>query len=165
MRASRRTQSAGVGHLQQDIRGGGDHFPNRDAKRVHRRRRRIAGSLVASCVAFGVVGASAASLGGVTTASLGADSGAVASCDTDGVTLAYTNSYDSSTGVYRTTSVSITNINTACNTKTISITLKDVSGNSLGAGSSTVAAGAATIALSPSASAASVTGAAVVING
>lgn len=137
----------------------------RDAQRMRRRRRRIAGSLAAGCIVFGVVGASAASLGGVTGATLGADTGTVSSCDTDGVTLAYTNSYDAATGIYRTTSVSVTNINTACNTRTISVTLKDVSGNSLGAGSSTVAAGAATVALSPSASASAVVGAAIVING
>ncbi len=130
-----------------------------------RRRRRIAVALVAGIGMFGVVGASAASLGGVTSASLGADVGVVASCDTDGVTLGYTNAYDAAAGLYKTTTVNVTAINAACNGKSIRLTLTGAGGVNLGAGSGTVAAGAATIALTPTASAAAVTGAAVIIEG
>ncbi len=114
---------------------------------------------------FGVVGASAASLGGVTSSSLGADVGVVASCDTDGVILGYTNAYDATAGLYKTTTVNVTSINVACNTKSIRLTLTGAGGVNLGSGSGTVAAGAATIALAPTASAAAVTGAAVIIEG
>jgi hypothetical protein len=128
------------------------------------RRRRIAIAVIAPAVLAGVVGASAASLGGVTSPSLGADVATVSSCDTDGVTLAYTNSYDSTLGRYQTTSVAVSGINVACNTKSISVTLKDSSSASLGSGSATVSAGAATITLSGSgANASSVTGVAVII--
>lgn len=129
-----------------------------------RRKRKLA-AVVAGLSTVGVVGASAASLGGVTTGGLGADVGVVASCDTDGVTLSYTNTYDSTSGTYKTSTVSVSGINAACNTKSISVTLKDSSGTALGSGTTTVAAGAASITLTPSASASSVTGAAVIISG
>lgn len=88
----------------------------------------------------------------------------MSSCDTDGVTLAYTNTYDATLGRYQTTSVAVSGINTSCNTKTLSLTLKDSSNTSLGSGSATVTAGAATVTLAGSgANASSVTGAAVIV--
>lgn len=129
-----------------------------------RNRRRKALAVLVPALLLGVVAASAASLGGVTSPSLGADTGTVSSCDTDGVTLAYTNTYDATLGRYQTTAVAVSGINTACNTKTLSITLKDSSNTSLGSGSATVSAGAASVTLSGSgANAASVSGAAVII--
>ncbi len=130
-----------------------------------RRRRRMTAAIITGVAMFGVVGASAASLGGVTSNSLGADVGVVASCDTNGVTLGYTNGYDAASGAYRTTGVSVSAIDAACNGLTINVTLKNTAGASIGTGSATVAAGAATIALSTPAPAAQVTGAAVVIAG
>ena len=121
-------------------------------------------AIVASASVFGLIRASAATLGGITTVSLGADAAAVSSCDTDGVSVTYTNTYDSATGVYRTSAVAVAGINTACNTKTIFVTLKDSAGTSLGVGSATVSAGAATVTLSPTASSTSVTGVAIVIS-
>jgi hypothetical protein len=122
-------------------------------------------AVLAGTTTFGLVGASAATLGGITSDSLGADSGVVSSCDTDGVTVAFTNSYDAASGGYRTSSAQISGINAACNTKSLSLTLKDASGTSLGAGTVTVAAGAATVTLSPNADAESAVGAAIVISG
>ena len=120
--------------------------------------------MIVPAVLIAVAGASAASLGGITSPSLGADTGTVSSCDTDGVTLAYTNTYDSTLGRYQTTVVAESGINTACSTKTLSITLKDSSNVSLGSGSATVSGGAASVTLSGSgANAAAVTGAAVII--
>ena len=136
------------------------------ARETRSRRKRIALAVIVTATLLGVVAASAASLGGITSGNLGADTGVVASCDTDGVTLAYTNSYDATLGRYQTTSVSVSGINTACNTKAISLTLKDASNVSLASGSGTVAAGAATLTMSGSgANANVVVGAAVVING
>lgn len=132
---------------------------------ANKTRKRKIGALVAGLATVGVVGASAASLGGVTSNALGADVGVVASCDTDGVTLAFTNAYDATSGVYRTTGVNVTGINAACNTKAINLTLKDNAGASIGSGSGTVAAGAATVSISPTASANAVVGAAVIISG
>jgi hypothetical protein len=129
------------------------------------RKKRIAVAVLAALTTLGVAGASAASLGGVTSNSLGADVGVVASCDTDGVTVAYTNVYDATAGAYKTTTVAVSGINTACNGKAISLTLKDATGAALGTGSGTVTTGAASITLSPTALASSVTGAAVVISG
>ena len=122
-------------------------------------------AIVLPTALFGVAAAAAASLGGVTSPSIGADVVTVASCDTDGVTLAYTNGYDATLGRYQTTSVAVSGINVACNTKTISVTLKDSGNVSLASGSSAVAAGAASITLSGSgANANAVVSAAVLIS-
>ncbi len=130
------------------------------------RRRRIALSVIVTSTLLGVVAASAASLGGVTSTTLGADVGVVASCDIDGVSLAYVNTYDATLGRYQTTSVSVTGINTDCNGKSIGVTLNGTGGVSLGSGTGTVAAGAATVAMAGAgANANLVTGAAVVISG
>ncbi|HMS13262.1 MAG TPA: hypothetical protein PKD80_09175 [Microthrixaceae bacterium] len=132
------------------------------------RRRRIGAAIVAGLATFGIVGASAASLGGVTSTTLGADVGVVSSCDTDGVSLSFTNSYDATLGRYQTTTVNIGGIAAACSGKALSITLKDATGASVGSGSiATLTASAsqsATIA-APGANANAVTGAAVVITG
>jgi len=132
-----------------------------------KRRRRIAAAVIAGVATLGVVGASAATLGGVNSNSLGADVGVVGSCDNDGVTLAYTNSYDAALGRYQTTSVTVSGINAACAGKSLSLTLKDGANASLGGG--TVASIAGTSAAVPlggaGANANAVVGAAVVIAG
>jgi hypothetical protein len=134
-----------------------------------RRRRGILFALLIGLAAFGLVGAAAASLGGLGGQKLGADDSVVASCDTDGVTLAYTNTYDPTTGVYRVTAVTVSGINTACNTESMSVTLKDSTGASLGTGTAVVNVSAApfaqTVTIAPTAAAKSVVGAAVVISG
>lgn len=127
-------------------------------------KRRKALAVIIPALLIGVAGASAATLGGITAPSLGADSASVTSCDTDGVTLAFTNSYDAASGTYKTTAVAVSSINATCNSKTLSLTLKDSSNVSLGSGSATVAAGAASVTISGGgASASSVAGAAVII--
>ncbi len=130
-----------------------------------RRNRKIAAAIVTGVAMFGVVGASAASLGGITSASLGADATVVASCDTDGITLNYTNAYSAALGRYTTTSVAVTGINTSCNGLPIALTLFDGTNVSLGSGTATVAAGAATIPMSAGLQSNLVAGAAAVIGG
>jgi len=134
---------------------------------TRRRRRRIAAALVAGVAAFGTVGASAASLGGITGTSLGADTAVIGSCDTDGVTLAYTNAYDATSGRYQTTGVTVNGIAAACAGKTMSLTLKDAAGASLGSGTvASISGTSAAVSLAaPGANAATVAGAAVVISG
>lgn len=121
-------------------------------------------AIIAPAVLMGIVSASAASLGGITAPSLGADTAVISACDTDGVTLAYTTSYDAALGRYQVTDVDVTGIDATCNGKTASITLKDAGNVSLAFGSITVASGAAAISLSGSgASANAVAGAALLI--
>ncbi len=56
--------------------------------------------------AFGILTASAASLGGLTSASLGADQTVIASCDTvGGVSMSFTNAYDATSNAYKVASV------------------------------------------------------------
>ena len=95
-------------------------------------RSRVGGAVLAGIAAFGLVGASAASLGGITSSSLGADVGVVASCDTDGVTVTFTNAYDATLGRYQATGVTVGGMNAACTGKALNLTLKDAAGGSLG---------------------------------
>ena len=120
---------------------------------------------------FGVATASAATLGGLTSRNVGANDSVVAACDTDGVTVAYTVAYSatSGNGRYTVSGVTVSGINTACVTQTLSITLRGAAGVALGAGTVTVtgATQAVTITGTPSAAvlppAELVTGAAIVI--
>jgi hypothetical protein len=134
-----------------------------------RRRRPVLFALLIGLAAFGLVGAAAATLGGLGGQKLGADNTVVASCDTDGVTLAYTNTYDTATSAYKVTAVTVSGINTACNTETMSVTLRDSTGASLGTGSAVVNVAVApfsqTLAIAPTASAKGAVGAALVITG
>lgn len=136
---------------------------NDDGRTTGRRRR---GALILLGVGlFGLAVASAASLGGLNTTSLGADNGAVASCDTDGVALAYTTAYSATDGRYKVTSVTVSGIATpACDGKTLRVTLSDAAFVSLGTGSATVLAGGSqAVAITPNADAELAVNAAVVI--
>jgi hypothetical protein len=119
--------------------------------------RRTIAAVVAGFTVFGAVFASAASLGGITSGNVSADNATVASCDTDGVTTAYTTSWDGTDDRYEVTSVSVTGIANACDGRTLSITLTDSSNNQLGVGSVAVPTDAlgtsATVSLSTGASA------------
>ncbi|MCU1387768.1 MAG: hypothetical protein JWL72_1106 [Ilumatobacteraceae bacterium] len=115
--------------------------------------------------AFGVAGASAASLGGLTAQQIGADNGAVTSCDTDGVTLAYTTAYDATTGVYRVTTVTVSGLNVACNAKTLNVTLTDSSNAAIGTGSATIGSTSQAVTMSPTANAKLVVGTALLVTG
>lgn len=126
-------------------------------------KRNLIAAIVAVMV-FGGTFAFAASLGGVTTGSVGDSATVVASCDTDGVTTAFSGpAWDSTGKHYGVSSMSVTGINTACNTDAIKVTLTDSSGASLGEGSGTVASGAATVNFASPVDASSVEGIEVVI--
>lgn len=92
---------------------------------------------LAGIVVFGGVYAMAASLGGITTTSLGADDSAVASCDADGVSTSYTTAYDSTDKRYEVTTVTVAGIANTCDGKVMKVTLTD--------GTSSLAEGTLTI--------------------
>lgn len=123
-------------------------------------------AVVAGLGAFGALTASAASLGGLTSSTLGADQTVVASCDTDGIALAYGNTYDAATNAYRTTSVTMSGVNPACGTRSFRLTLSDATASlSETTGTVTLASGSQTITLASSVDARSVTRAALIITG
>lgn len=125
-------------------------------------------------LALGIVGvggvlASAASLN-IANSTLGAGTTVIASCDTNGVSLVYTNTYVPSAGRYNTSAVTVNGLNNVCDTKRLDITLKQNTGAVLGSGSIlslSLPAGttSATVAIIPAANANLVRGAAVVISG
>jgi len=128
--------------------------------------KRILVAVAAGLMVFGGTLAFAGSLGGVTTGAVGDSATVVASCDTDGVTAAFgAPSWDATNKRYGISTLNVTNINTACNSDAIKVTLKDVTGTALGEATGTVAAGAASLTYSPSVSASSVAGIDVVIAG
>ena len=108
-------------------------------------KKRIALMLVAGGATLGVVGASAASLGGITTPSLGAENSAVTACDTDGVTIAFAPAYDNAvaTGYYTAGTVTVSGMNAACTGKKMEIRLKDTASGLDTVAASTVAGGVA----------------------
>jgi hypothetical protein len=119
--------------------------------------RRTIYALSAAVVVSGAVFAMAASLGGITSNSLGADSAAVATCDSDGVSTSYTTAYDATDGRYEVTAVTVSGIDNVCDGKPIAVTLTNGAGASVGSGSTTVpvdvGATAVTVTLSAAAAA------------
>lgn len=143
------------------------HISRKHRRQMRQRRRtRMFAAVTVTTTLMGVVAATAAALGGVTSQNFGADVAAVASCDTDGVQVAYTHAYDATDGRYEVTHVSVTGINAACNTRAIRVTLRNTGNASLGEATGTVSGGAANnLAVSPNADSSAVTGVAVVIAG
>ena len=128
---------------------------------------KIVSALVGSALVAGVVGASAASLGGLTSGGVGADDQIVAACDTDGITVAYTNTYSATAQTYQVTAVNFSAVNAACNGKAASVSLRNGTTNlgTTNAASITVATGAFSITLGTPVSAGSVNGVSLVISG
>ena len=96
------------------------------------RKRYVAAALLAGVAMFGAI-AMAANLGGITSENLGADSSVVASCDTDGVTTAFTVAYDSVDARNEVTAVSVGGVDAACAGQALTVTLTDVADVSLDA--------------------------------
>lgn len=133
-----------------------------------KRKRKVVIAVILSAVATGGAFASAATLGGITSKSLGADTAVVAACQTDGlINLAYTNAYSPTTGVYETTDVVLTGVAAGCNGKAIQLTLKGSGGLTAVATGDPINAvtGTTTVHLGTAVSANLVYGAAVVITG
>ncbi len=126
--------------------------------------KRILIAVVVALAVFGGTFAFAASLGGVTTGTVGDSATVVASCDTDGVTTSFSApAWDGTLLHYGVTVLDVTGINVACNGDTIKVTLTDTGGASLGEATGTVAAGAASLTFSPAVYTLSVEGIEVVI--
>ncbi len=134
-----------------------------------RSRRQAVFALALGIVGVGGVLASAASLN-IANSTLGAGTTVIASCDTNGVSLVYTNTYVPSTGRYNTTAVTVNGLSNVCDAKRLDITLKQNTGAVLGSGSILslslpIGTTSATVAISPAANANLVRGAAVVVSG
>lgn len=130
--------------------------------------KRIVIAVIVGLVVFGGTFAFAASLGGVTTGTVGDSAAVVASCDTDGITASFANpAWDSTPKDYGVTTLNLTGINGACDGNTIKVTLTGTGGASLGEATTTMPGTGTTtstsVTFSPSISAASVTGIEVVI--
>jgi hypothetical protein len=131
---------------------------------MRRKNKRLATAAL-GLAAFGAIAASAAGLGGLTSQSVGSSDTVVASCDTNGVGIQYTTSYNATASKYVVTGVTLTGVAAGCNNETADVTLKDVGGNSIATGSALVAGTTQVVSLSPSASAEAVVGASVIISG
>ncbi|MHB8187952.1 MAG: hypothetical protein ACYDDU_18170 [Dermatophilaceae bacterium] len=91
---------------------------------MHKKSFAVLGALAA----FGALTASAASLGGLTSSTLGAAQVVVAPCQpttAPGIGLAYTNVYNAKTNAYQTTAVTMSNVDAACGGKQFQLTLSD----------------------------------------
>jgi hypothetical protein len=119
------------------------------------RKRTILALLVSLAVFCGLY-AMAASLGGITSSKVGADSAVVAACDTDGVTTSYATAWDSTNKRYSISSVTVAGVADTCDGETLSVTLKDSTGAQLAAGSVAIPSSVATsftVSMSPTPSA------------
>ena len=107
-------------------------------------KKRTLVAAIAAMTVFGSVYAFAASLTSVTTASVGADNAAVASCDTDGVNTSYTSSWDATDKRYEVTAVTVSGIADTCDGQTANVSVNDSADASLGVGSTAIPTSVAT---------------------
>jgi hypothetical protein len=107
-------------------------------------RRRTVLALIVSLMVFGSLYAMAASLGGITSDSVGADSAVVASCDTNGVTTAYVTGWDATDERYEITSVTVGGVADTCDGRTLSVNLTDPTGAQIGSGTFVIPTSVAT---------------------
>jgi hypothetical protein len=125
-------------------------------------------ALMLALTIFGAVYGFAATLN-VGTDQLSAGNAAVASCQSTGTpTGTYSVGYDSTLPGYKISGVTVTGLDAACASKTVSVTLTGSSASNLGTITGTVPAGGGALALTPGArtiSAAAVIGVSVAING
>jgi hypothetical protein len=108
------------------------------------KKRLLISALVLGTV-FATVFGFAATLG-VNPGGIGAGSGSVTACDSDGVATTYSDTWDTVDKRYEVTSVTVTGIADTCDGKTLKAALTDSSNVSLGDGSVTIPTGAGTTA-------------------
>ncbi len=101
-------------------------------------------AVTAGLAVFASVFAMAASLGGITGSTVGADNTTVASCDTDGVTTSYATSWDATDKRYEVTTVTVAAVNDACDGKSLSVSLTDTTGAQIGTGTLAIPSSVAT---------------------
>jgi len=107
-------------------------------------KKRVLIAILAALIVFAGVLAMAASLGGITSSTVGADDTVVASCDTNGVTASYATAWDATDERYEITSVTIGGVSDTCDGLTMSVTLTDSSGAQIGTGTLILPTSAAT---------------------
>jgi hypothetical protein len=107
-------------------------------------RKRTILALLASLAVFCSLYVMAATLGGITSDKVGADSATVASCDTDGVTTSYATSWDATDKRYEITSVTVAGVADTCDGRTLNVSLTDSTGAQIGSGSLAIPTSAAT---------------------
>jgi hypothetical protein len=108
-------------------------------------KRRTLLAVLSGIIVCSLVVAAAASLGGITSSSLGADDSVVASCDTNGVTSAYSTVYNTtSTAGFKVNDVTVGGIDDACDGLTMTVTLTGAANASLGSASQAVPTGVGT---------------------
>jgi len=96
------------------------------------RSRRTLLAVLGGIAAFAIVIGSAATLGGLGTDDLGSDDSVVAACDSNGVTTAYTNVYNTTTTAsYKVDKVTVSGMDALCTGQFMTITLSGALGASL----------------------------------
>lgn len=83
------------------------------------------GAVLGALIAAALVSASASTLGGLDTATLGAETQVVAGCDPDGIDIAYETAYDETSQAYQVTAVRLLGVDDACIGQLASVTLDD----------------------------------------
>jgi hypothetical protein len=86
------------------------------------------GAVIGALIAAGLVSASAASLGGLTSETLGAESEVVAGCDPDGIDIAYVTDYDEVSQDYEVVGVRLLGVADTCVGQLASVALDDAVG-------------------------------------
>jgi len=121
-------------------------------------------ALAGGLAAFGLIAASAASLGTLTNKTIAASSGAVSACDSNGVTTDWTTSYLAAGPYYKVATVVVSGIDASCSGASIKVTLAGAANASLEELTGT-ASGSGTVTLTPATDidAGLVTGTSVVI--
>lgn len=133
------------------------------ARRRPTRRRRASALLVTGLL--GISAAAAASTGGLTTGRLGADHAAVASCDTDGVTLTWNAPlYNVAGRRYVQRTLVVSGIAPACTGRRLRITVAQTSGAAITNGNVVIAGTTANVTLAGNANIRVLTRVAVVIS-
>ena len=87
-------------------------------------------AVTAGTASAGAAFAMAATLGGITTNNLGADTSVVSSCDSNGVEIDYTTAFDAANAVQEVTAVVVTNIDAGCSGQLIDVGLTNAAGSS-----------------------------------
>ena len=123
-------------------------------------------ALLAGVLGAGLAGASATTLGGLTSQGVGADDQVVSACDSDGMTSAYTTAYSAAAQTYQVTAVTFSGVAAACSAKTASLSLRNGTTNlNTTSATITVASSSFTVTLSSAVTASSVTGLSLLITG
>jgi len=110
-----------------------------------RNRKRLIIGLIVGVVVFATAFGMAASLGGLTSDSLGADDQTVGTCDSNGVSTSYTTDYSSAAPAgFKVVAVTVAGIADTCDGKTIEVALTGSGGTLIEEQTATVPTAAGT---------------------